>query len=285
MDLQDFEYYREVLASRSGLVIGPDKTYLLDSRLSPVAKKWGYSDIISMTKDLRQSNDEKLLIDIVEAMTTNETSFFRDIKPFQLMENIVLPYFQNERSKKSLRIWCSACSSGQEPYSLAMILSEMADVFGNWNIEIYATDISHQILNQAKKGIFTQFEVQRGLPVNYLMKYFEKVEEKWKIKDEIQKKVKFEYLNLLKPWPAMNTFDIVFCRNVLIYFNEETKKSVLERIADVMADDGYLFLGGAETVLGITEKFKLKEGQRGLYIKNSQATKSLDTPQNFVNRG
>ena len=276
MDLKDFEYYRDILAKRSGLVIGPDKTYLLDSRLTPVAKKWGYDDVISMTKDLRNKQNEKLIVDIVEAMTTNETSFFRDIKPFQLFENVVLPQLHETRKdKKSLRIWCSACSSGQEPYSIAMILSEMPAKFGDWDIEILATDISNQVLEQARKGVFSQFEVQRGLPVNYLMKYMKKEEEKWHIKDSIREMVDYKFLNLLEPLTNMGQFDVVFCRNVLIYFNEETKKAVLERLADVMVDDGYLFLGGAETVLGLSERFKLKEGQRGLYVKNNSKENTL----------
>lgn len=280
MDLKDFEYYRDILAKRSGLVIGPDKTYLLDSRLTPVAKKWGYDDVISMTKDLRNKQDEKLIVDIVEAMTTNETSFFRDIKPFQLLENIVLPQLHEIRKdKKSLRIWCSACSSGQEPYSIAMILSEMQAKFGDWDIEILATDISNQVLEQARKGVFSQFEVQRGLPVNYLMKYMQKEEEKWRIKDNIREMVDYKFLNLLEPLTNMGQFDVIFCRNVLIYFNEETKKAVLERLADVMVDDGYLFLGGAETVLGLSERFRLKEGQRGLYVKNDSKENTLTQRQ------
>ena len=283
MDLQDFEYYREILQKRSGLVVGPDKTYLLDSRLTPVAKKWGYSDIIEMTKDLRNKEDEKLIVDIVEAMTTNETSFFRDMKPFQIMENIVLPSMLEKRaSRKSLRIWCAACSSGQEPYSLAMMFKELGPKFAGWNIEIIGTDISHQILDQARKGVFTQFEVQRGLPVNYLMKYMSKQEEKWQIKEDLRNMISFKFLNLLEPIRGLGTFDIVFCRNVLIYFNEDTKRKVLESIAGTIADDGYLFLGGAETVLGITDKFKLEEGQRGLYVKNKAASQTSSAENRSV---
>lgn len=286
MDLQDFEYYRDILQNRSGLIIGPDKTYLLDSRLTPVAKKWGYNDVIDMTKNLRNSRNEELVTEIVEAMTTNETSFFRDMKPFTLMEKVVLPdLLEARKARKSLRIWCAACSSGQEPYSLSMMLKEMGPAIAGWNIEIVATDISHQILDQARKGIFTQFEVQRGLPIGHLMKYMDKEGEKWQLKDEIRSMVTFKYLNLLEPFVGLGSFDIVFCRNVLIYFNEQTKRKVLDSISGVLANDGYLFLGGAETVLGLTDKFKLKEGQRGLYIKGGNEVPGQKPLENLANRG
>lgn len=275
MDLKDFEYYKDVLARRSGLVINPDKIYLLESRLNPVARKWGYSDVLAMTRDLRQNNNEEMIVDIVEAMTTNETSFFRDLKPFQIMEEKVLPEMLEKRKhKKKLRIWCAACSSGQEPYSLAMTILETGYKFSDWNIEIIATDISRQILAQAERGVFSQFEVQRGLPVNYLMKYFEKDDERWKIKNDVKNMVEFKFLNLLEPVTGIGQFDIVFCRNVLIYFNDETKKQVLDRISGALVDDGYLFLGGAETVLGITDNFKLHPGKRGLYVKNASCSAS-----------
>lgn len=288
MDLKDFEYYRDILARRSGLVIGPDKTYLLDSRLTPVAKKWGYPDVVAMTRNLRNDENEEMLVDIVEAMTTNETSFFRDVKPFQLMENVVLPFMKEHRAEtKKLRIWCAACSSGQEPYSIAMILKEREHIFADWDIEILGTDISRQVLEQARKGVYSQFEVQRGLPVNYLVKYMVKEGEKWFLKDEIRNMVDFRFLNLLEPMTGLGKFDVIFCRNVLIYFNEETKTKVLEGLADVLYNDGYLCLGGAETVLGLTDKFRLKEGQRGLYVKNRKSGEqsALDALENYINRG
>jgi chemotaxis protein methyltransferase CheR len=269
MQIQDFDFYKELLKRESGLVVTPEKTYLLVSRLTPVAKKWDFDNIDHMTFTLKGLPDKGLLQDIIEAMTTNETSFFRDLKPFDLFKDVVMPpLIEARKDTKKIRIWCAACSSGQEPYSLAMLMREepLASKLAGFNVEIIATDISEEILKQAKNAVYSQFEVQRGLPITMLMKYFSQDGEKWKLKPELQENISFRTFNLLEPTDSLGSFDIIFCRNVLIYFDQETKKDILERMSKNIKQDGYLFLGGAETVLGITEAFKLKENTRGLYI-------------------
>lgn len=267
--LADFDLYRDLLYTNSGLVVTPDKTYLLDSRLTPIAKKWGFATMDALTVALRSFPDKKLITEIVEAMTTNETSFFRDMKPFDIFEKTVLPAIVAARSKSSrkIRIWCAAASSGQEPYSLAMLLKEKSHLWTGINIEIVATDICSQTLELARTGLYTQFEVQRGLPITMLMKYFKQVEDKWQLNDDIRKMVKFENFNLLHDMKGLGVFDVIFCRNVLIYFDEKTKVQIFAKMSPQLASDGYLFLGGAETTLGITDKFKPAENQRGLYVK------------------
>ncbi|NCC22454.1 MAG: chemotaxis protein CheR [Alphaproteobacteria bacterium] len=278
MRIGDFDFYRELLIGKSGLVLTPDKCYLLDSRLTPVAKKWGYPSLDAMTIALRGVADRKLVTDVVEAMTTNETSFFRDKRPFELFEKHVLPYLAKTRaSKRSIRIWCAASSSGQEPYSLGMILKENDRMFPGWRFDIHATDISNEILDHARAGLYTQFEVQRGLPIQLLLKYFTQQGEKWQLSDAVRKMVRFENFNLLESLKPLGQFDVVFCRNVLIYFDEKTKRKVLEGITEILAPDGFLFLGGAETVLGITDRFKPMPNQRGLYVLSGSGH-SLDTP-------
>lgn len=272
MKVADFELYKTLLYDKSGLVITPDKSYLLDSRLTPVAKKWNFPTLEMMTLQLRAIPDSKLVKDVVEAMTTNETSFFRDTKPFTLFQEDILPAMLESRSsRRSVRIWCAACSSGQEPYSLAMILKEKEAQLKGWRFEIVATDLSDEILDHAKSGKYSQFEVQRGLPIQYLMKYFAQDGETWKLKDDIKNMVKFSAFNLLDDMARLGQFDIIFCRNVLIYFDEKTKSQILGRMDKQLEKDGFLLLGGAETVLGITDKFIPKPEKRGLYIKNPSA--------------
>lgn len=279
MKVADFEIYKSLLLEKSGLVITPDKSYLLDSRLTPIAKKWNYPTLEMMTLQLRAIPDPKLIKDIVEAMTTNETSFFRDTKPFTLFQETVLPHMIQQRAtRKKIRIWCAACSSGQEPYSLSMILKDKEAQLKGWQFEIVATDLSEDILDQARKATYSQFEVQRGLPIQYLMKYFTQVGEAWQLKDDIKNMVKFSTFNLLDDMSRMGQFDIVFCRNVLIYFDEKNKAQILARVEKQLDKDGFLFLGGAETVLGITDKFVPMPEKRGLYIKNPALASATATP-------
>lgn len=267
MKLQDFDVYKDLLMKRSGLVITPDKSYLLDSRLTPVAKKWNFANLDMMSVALRGIPDAALVKDIVEAMTTNETSFFRDQKPFDQFKQIALPHMLKGRSAvRKVRIWCAASSSGQEPYSLSMLVKENQALMPGWGVEFLATDLSEEILAQARGGVYSQFEVQRGLPINLLMKYFRQEGEKWRISEDIRKMVRYEIFNLLEPMTRLGKFDVIFCRNVLIYFDEPTKRRVLENMAALLPPDGFLFLGGAETVFGITDKFKPMENSRGIYI-------------------
>jgi chemotaxis protein methyltransferase CheR len=266
MNVNDFEFIAQLLYQRSGLVITQEKAYLLESRLNPVARKWDLDGIDALIAALRSKKDEKLTVDVTEAMTTNESFFFRDNRPFDQFKDIVLPHMLEARgSRKQLRIWSAACSSGQEAYTLAMILKEEAAKLAGWKIDIIATDLSTEILNKAKEGLYSQFEVQRGLPITLLMKYFSQEGEKWRISEDIRRMVTYKPFNLLENPAALGHFDVVFCRNVLIYFDQVTKRQVLARVAQIMPADGFLYLGGAETVLGISDSFEVVPGQRGVY--------------------
>lgn len=272
MRIADFDLYKDLLKEKSGLTLTQDKSYLLDSRLTPVARKWGYESLDSMTMALRTLPKADLLKDVVEAMTTNETSFFRDSKPFDQFRDIIIPHLIKTRPTKRARIWCAASSTGQEPYSLAMLIKENAAKLPGWQFEIVATDIDTNVLETAKKGEYSQFEVQRGLPIQMLMKYFEQKGDRWCLKSDIKSMVQYKYFNLLESMHTLGRFDIVFCRNVLIYFDKETKAKVLQAMAQLLPDDGFVILGGAETVLGITDAFKPMDNTRGIYIKpNSTA--------------
>ncbi|MEQ8332896.1 protein-glutamate O-methyltransferase CheR [Nisaea sp.] len=266
MNSSDFEFLSSMLYKQSGLVLTPDKGYLLETRLQPVARSHGLSSIEQIVSTLKSRRDEKLVNSITDAMTTNESLFFRDRTPFDQFKTVVLPsLLQSRAAKKSIRIWSAACSSGQEPYSLSMVLDELASKLAGWRVEIVATDISAEMVARARAGIYSQFEVQRGLPVQLLVKYFQQDGDRWQLNEKIRRMVTFREFNLLQDPRALGNFDIVFCRNVLIYFDQETKRKVLEGVSRQIAPDGYLYLGGAETVISITDKFQPVKGQRGMY--------------------
>ncbi|MEQ1866447.1 MAG: protein-glutamate O-methyltransferase CheR [Micropepsaceae bacterium] len=263
----DFDFVAQMLKRRSGLVIGPDKIYLLDSRLAPVARQLQLANIDAVVAKVK-AGDEAVCKAVTEAMTTNETFFYRDKTPFEQFEKLILPHMLQARAKdRRLRIWSAAASTGQESYSLAMILREKAAQMRDWKIDIFGTDLSNEALAKAKAGAYSQFEVQRGLPVTHLVKYFAKQGEQWCIKDDIRAMVKFQTGNLLDPFTGFGTFDVVFCRNVLIYFDEATKRDILGRIAQLMPPDGYLLLGAAETVVGISSSFAPIDQVRGVFSK------------------
>ncbi len=266
MNVSDFELIAEILKDRSGLALNKEKAYLLESRLNPVARKWNFSGFDELAQVIRTKKDEALLVDVTEAMTTNESFFFRDQKPFDQFSTIVLPHLLEARaSRRSIRIWSAACSSGQEPYTLAMLLKEQAEKLAGWRVEIIATDLSNEILDKAKDGLYSQFEVQRGLPISLLVKNFTQVGERWQIDDSLRRMVKFQKLNLLGNLSSLGKFDVVFCRNVLIYFDTPTKTKVLDGISEMLPPDGFLYLGGAETVLGTSDRFQIMQGHRGIY--------------------
>jgi chemotaxis protein methyltransferase CheR len=261
-----FETFATLLKNRSGLVIGPDKLYLLETRLAQILKREQLRDLAALAEKLRSPANEALIKQVVEAMTTNESFFFRDDKPFVHFRNQALPRLLAARGAGApLRIWSAASSSGQEAYSIAMILTECRAAVGNRKIEIIGTDLARETLNRAREGQYTQFEVQRGLPVQMLMRYFHKEENNWRISDAIRSMVQFREYNLLTDLRALGRFDVVFCRNVLIYFDQPTKTRVLEAVAQQMPGDGMLYLGGAETVLGITSRFAPMPAERGVY--------------------
>lgn len=271
MTPQDFDYLRQMLRQRSGLVLSAEKQYLAESRLLPVARKHGLGSLTELVGKLRASPVAAPLdVAVIEAMTTNESFFFRDKVPFEYFNTVIMPALMAARSReKRIRIWCTAAAAGQEPYSLAMSLKAIGPSRAGWRVEIVATDISNEVLEKAKAGIYSQFEVQRGLPIQQLVKFFTQVGEAWQIAPEIRGMVKFRPLNLLNDFSSLGTFDLVFCRNVLIYFDQDTKIAVFNRIARQMPPDGYLILGAAETVVGLTDAFKPMPDKRGLYVPNT----------------
>jgi len=249
----------------SGILLVDSKTYLIESRLTPVAQKFGLGDIDTLATRLPGAAPD-LCNAVIDAMTTNESFFFRDATPFTLFEQIILPKLAAaRRSTGRLRIWCAAASTGQEPYSLAMVLKSKADLLTGIQVEILGTDLSESALQRAREGRYTQFEVQRGLPIQLLVDNFTQDGTHWIISDEIRRMVRFSTLNLLDSYAPVGTVDVVFCRNVLIYFDVHTKRHVLEAIHKTMRGDGYLLLGAAETVMGVTDVFERADGQRGLY--------------------
>lgn len=281
MNPQDFEYLKEFLKTRSGIVLSADKLYLVESRLTPVARELGMSGIDELIGALRKTVDESLKTRITDAMTTNESFFFRDQTPFDNLKDHVLPPMIAARKAKGqnrIRIWSAACSSGQEPYTIAMMLLENKDLFGDMSFEILATDLSTEIVDKAKEGAYSQFEVQRGLPIQLLVKYFTQTETAWQISEDIRKMVRFQTFNLLDSYGVLGKFDIIFCRNVLIYFDQDTKGAILSRMADISAPDASLFLGGAESVIGITSDYQPVSGVRGVYQLASAATAAGKAP-------
>ncbi len=269
MKPEDFGFLSALLKRQSGLVISPDKLYLVESRLMPIARKRGLETLDVLVGALRTSPETSPLVkEVTDAMTTNESFFFRDIKPFDQFQKLVLPRLLEARANsRKIRIWSAACSSGQEPYTLAIILREQGAKLAGWRFEILATDLSAEMLEKSKAGIYSQFEVQRGLPVQYLVKYFTQMGDKWKIDPSLREIIQFREFNLLNSVSSLGAFDVVFCRNVLIYFDSEAKRQILDRINGLMPPDAYLYLGGAETVLGISDKFQVVPGERGIYCR------------------
>jgi chemotaxis protein methyltransferase CheR len=262
-----YKFFEEMLKRESGLIITPDKVYLLESRLLPIASRHGIAGVAGIAARLQQANDPVLLREVVEAMATGETSFFRDIAPFDNLRKFILPPLMKARAEsRTLRILSAACSTGQEPYSLAMLVKEEPALLG-WKCDILAADLSHEALEYAGNAAYSQFEVQRGLPVRLLVKYFTQDGEKWRLAPAVREMVRFQPLNLLAEPQSLGVFDIVFCRNVLIYFDVPTKAKVLQHLRSVLRQDGALFLGGTETVLGITDAFKPVDNMPGVFLR------------------
>jgi chemotaxis protein methyltransferase CheR len=268
----DYDYLRKLVKERSGLVLSADKQYLVESRLLPVARKAGLTGLSELVQKIKGTNAQALVVEVVEAMMTNESFFFRDKLPFDHFRDTVIPSLIAARaSQRRIRIWCAAASTGQEPYSLAMCLKELAPLVAGWRVDILATDLSNEVLEKAKAGIYSQFEVQRGLPIQMLIKYFAQIGETWQIAPEIRAMVQFRSFNLLNDFASLGMFDVVFCRNVLIYFDQQTKIGMLDRMARMVERDGYLVLGAAETVVGLTDSFRPVPDRRGLYAPNTGA--------------
>ena len=265
MSPEDFTTISELLKRRSGLILPPEKAYLLESRLRPVMRKHALADLSALAAALVR-RDEKLAADVIDAMTTNETLFFRDVRPFSAFREVVLPaLLANRAAERSFRILCAAASTGQEPYSLAMILAEEAARLRGWSCEIIGFDISPTALERARAGVYTQFEVQRGVPTAQLLRHFRRVGADWQIAAELRAMVRFREFNLLDDLAPFGCCDAVFCRNVLIYFDPATKARTLANIGRRLPADGYLFLGASETVMGLSNGFVPTAGCNGVY--------------------
>ncbi len=261
----DYEYLRKLLKDHSGLDLSADKQYLIESRLLPLARKAGLAGLPELVQKMK-GGSPALIAQVVEAMTTNETFFFRDKIPFEHFRDTIMPELLQPRAgRKSLRIWCAAGSTGQEPYSLAMCLKEMSAALTGWRVEILATDLSQEVLEKSRAGIYSQFEVQRGLPIQLLVKYFRQIGELWQVNADLRAMVQHRQLNLLHDFSQLGSFDVIFCRNVMIYFDQDTKTNIFGRLARTIEPDGFLVLGAAETVVGLTEQFKPIGDRRGLY--------------------
>lgn len=253
----DFDYVSTMVRQSSAIVLAPGKEYLVVSRLLPLARTAGVCDVGELVAALRRQPSGPLRAQVVEAMTTNETSFFRDAHPFTALATTVLPELIKARAAtRTLNIWCGASSSGQEPYSIAMLVDEALAGRPGWTVRLLATDISAQMLERTKQGTYSQLEVNRGLPAPKLVKYFRREGTGWQIDQRLRAMVETRLMNLDAPWPSMPAVDLIFLRNVLIYFDVPTKRRILGRCRTSLKPDGYLFLGGAETTLNIDDAFE-----------------------------
>jgi len=254
----DFDYVSRLAHSEAALVIEPGKEYLVETRLGPLAQREGFASLAALIQQMRSEvKVNGLHHKAIDALTTNETLFFRDFHPFEASRRFIIPEILEQRaSARRLTIWSAACSTGQEPYTLAMLLLEHFPQLAAWSVSILATDLSPTVLKLAQEGKYSQFEVNRGLPASYLVKYFTKQDEKWCIKDEVKRMIEFRPMNLIQSWPVMPPLDLVFIRNVMIYFDVETKKTILKKIRDCLLPHGYLFLGTAETTTNLDPQYQ-----------------------------
>jgi chemotaxis protein methyltransferase CheR len=262
-----FEYVRTLVLDRAAIVLDAGKTYLVESRLMPIARKHGLPSVNALIDKVRASHDPQLITSIVEAMTTNETSWFRDHAPYDALRDHVLPrLIEARRGERKLEIWSAACSTGQEPYSVAMILADHFPQLAGWQVRILASDLAGTVLDQARSGVYSQMEVNRGLPAAMLVKHFVRKGTHWSVSDDIRRRVQFGTVNLADNWPALPQLDIVFLRNVMIYFDTATKQRILAKVRSVLKPDGILFLGTAETTLHIDESFeRVQHGSATMY--------------------
>ena len=264
---ENFDFLCRTVYQDSGIVLDESKGYLLEARLLPVVKSEGATSLDDLCRLIRATGGERLRHKVVEAMTTNETLFFRDVTPFESLQKELIPKLvERTAGRRPVRFWSAACSSGQEAYSLAMMWLEMG--LGPSQIELLGTDLSDEILDKARQGRFMQLEVNRGLPAKYLVKYFTRHGMEWEISPEVRRMVRWAKLNLMVSWPALGQFDVVLCRNVLIYFDMETKRDILSRIRKHVRPEGYLILGSSETTLNITDEFIRRQVGRGIMYEN-----------------
>jgi chemotaxis protein methyltransferase CheR len=272
----DFSYVRDLIYRQAAIVLEKEKSYLVEARLSPLLRKHGFRSLTEMIAQMRRQPNNGLRFDVVEAMTTNETSFFRDIHPFELLKKKVLPDLIKRRAAlRQLNIWCAAASSGQEPYTILLLLRENFPELSAWKVNFLATDISKEMLDRCREGCYSQLEVNRGLPAPLLVKYFQKIGTEWQITEKLRRLIDFRQLNLAQPWPVLPAMDVILMRNVLIYFDVETKKTILARVRKTLKPDGYFFLGGAETTLNLDDSFKRVQVDKTAYYQIGGAQEDL----------
>jgi chemotaxis protein methyltransferase CheR len=285
---QSYDSLCTYLRRASGLVLDADKRYLVESRVAPIVRREGFSGLTELVRAIERGNHPGLAQEVVQAMTINETYFFRDKVPFEKLREVFLPELISARAaKRSIRIWCAASSTGQEPYSIAMILDEFASRLAGWRVEIIATDISEAVLAKARAGIYSQFEVQRGLSTQQLLRYFTQVRNDWQLNAAIRSRVTFRNFNLLDDFSILGHFDLIFCRNVLIYFEPDRKADVLNRMSRILAEDGVIALGASESVLGLSTRLVSHPQHRGFFQFCSRAAAQARTtapPSSFGRR-
>lgn len=274
----DFDYIRKLLVERSAIVLGDDKRYLVEARLAPVIGQLKVPSISELVSRLRCEQQQQIIIQIVEALVTSETSFFRDVSPFEVLRKQVLPELIAARAaERKLAFWSAACSTGQEPYTIALTLREYFPELAKWQIDILGTDISTEVIAKAKLGIYSQFEVNRGLPARLMVKYFHQTGTNWQLDAAIRDMVEYRPFNLATAWPGLPRFDVVLLRNVMIYFDVTTKREILTRVERVLRPDGYLVLGGSETTLNISDTFvRVEQVKAGYYQRRTYASSSSD---------
>jgi chemotaxis protein methyltransferase CheR len=273
MNLADIDFISEIVKRRIGIVLGREKDYLLDTRLAPLVRQFGLTSVAELVHAVRKGNRE-IEDAALEAMTTNETLFFRDRLPFEQLERVILPALTAARpAGTEIRIWCVACSSGQEPYSIAMLLDQMAPRLSRHRFSILATDVSHTMVARAKSGTFSQFEIQRGLAQRYLDRYFKADGPVYRIDPSLQRFITFQRFNVLDETAGLGTFDLILCRNLLIYFDETQKRQTLQKLSQRLAPEGYLILGAAETVIGLSTAFEYHNTERALYVNATRGQK------------
>lgn len=265
MTPDSFAFLAGLVRTRSGIVLTSDKGYMFETRLAPMLRREGLASVDALALRLRNRQDDGLGREVVEALTTNETSFFRDGKPFEHLKRLLPRLAAARPPGQGLRVWSAACSSGQEACSIGIVASELGMALGGRKVDILGTDISREMLGRAREGLFSQFEVQRGLPVQMLVKYFRQEGQRWRAAPELRALARWQYSNLMDDSRSLGRFDVIFCRNVLIYFDSATKSRVLAMLSNMVAPDGVVYLGGTETVLGLTDRLLPCPGERGVY--------------------
>jgi chemotaxis protein methyltransferase CheR len=268
ISVSDFDYVRKLVRDRAAIVLEDGKEYLVESRLSALARREGISSVADVVKQLRASPSGPLQRQVIESMTTNESSFFRDVNPYTALRQTVVPELMRLRAaEKAISIWSCACSSGQEPYSIAMLLQEHFPSLSGWRVRIVATDLSTEMLTRARSGMFSQLEVNRGLPAAMLVRYFEKRGLEWQVREPLRRMIDFRELNLAGPWTGVPNADLIMLRNVLIYFDMPTKAKILGKVRQLLRPGGFVFLGTAETTMNLDDKYELHRADGAVFYK------------------